>query len=191
MKRNNLLLLAFSILIGCESDKPSIKKDQINDVLMLKVDYTSNVFEGGKEFDFSRQSDSFTIVNEYKAPGDFGSVKLVYEEINEVLFFGEIHWMGLGKMKFPVKLQPSDEFIFVDTEDYVTPANGFENVFDPNMQRGKNFDYGKVWASVQNLAKVREYLGSAPGQTVKIFLYTPSVGAGNPADWDWIIYLRK
>lgn len=190
MKRSVLFLLLFSLLVACESADIGKKKNQTNDVLMLKVDYTTNAFEGGKEFDFAHQPDSFTIVHEYKPPSDFGSVKLIYEELDELLFFGEIHWNGLGKMEFPEKLLPPGEFTTVDTEDFISPA-GFENVFDPNEQLGKDYDYQQVWASVQNLVKVRAYLASAPNQRAKIFLYTPSVGAGNPADWDWIIYLRN
>ena len=28
-------------------------------------------------------------------------------------------------------------------------------------------------------------------QKVKLFLYKPSVGMGDPLDWDWIVYLKK
>jgi len=45
--------------------------------------------------------------------------------------------------------------------------------------------------SVQSLVKVREYLSKNPKTPVKLFLYTPSVGAGNPEDWDWIIFLKN
>lgn len=191
MKPKILLLLLISLLVSCSSDDDAPEENQTNVILMLQVDYTTNVFERGTEFHFQQQSADFTIANEYVEPGDFGSVKLVYEEINEVLFFGTIVWMGLGEMEFPENLQPANQFEVLLTADYVFPANGFENVFDPSNQHGENFDYTEVWSSVQNLVKVREYLNSNPNQTVKLFLYTPSVGVGNPADWDWIIYMKK
>lgn len=191
MKLKVLLFAMIFMLIGCESDDNADVEQQTNQILMLKVDYTTNEFEGGKEFDFSQQSESFTITNEYVEPGDFGSVKLIYDEIDEQLFFGTIHWMGLGEMEFPEELQPASEFEFVLTEDYVFPSNGFENIFDPANQQGEDFDYQKIWGSVQSSVKVREYIESNPEQKVKIFLYTPSVGVGNPSDWDWIIYMKK
>ena len=157
-------------------------------VLMLTVDYTTNTFKGGKEFVFANNSDTFTITNEYKEPGDFGWIKLYYEEINELLFYGTIHWRGCGKMLFPKDLLDSNQFQRNQRNDYVTPKNGFEDVFPViNMV----FDYELAWSAVQSLVKVREYLWSNPEQTVKMFLYTPSVGCGNPEDWYWVIYLKK
>lgn len=192
MKANILLLSIIGLLIGCNSDDDSAGVNQVNQVLMLKVDYNTNTFEGGKEINFSEKSEVFSIINEYEAPGDFGSVKLIYEEIDEVLFYGTIIWMGKGEMEFPKSLRPASEFEVVLTQDYYYPGNGgFENVFDPNDLFENDFDYTEVWNSVQSLIKVREYLNSNPNQTVKLFIYTPSVGVGNPADWDWIIYMKK
>ena len=51
--------------------------------------------------------------------------------------------------------------------------------------------YNEVWTSVQSLVKVRQYLYSNPNASVKLFLYTPSVGIGNPAEWDWIIFMKN
>lgn len=188
MKTRILLLSLISLLLGCNSDNVDLNNDAPTQVLMLKVDYTTYAFEGGTEFGFSKQSDNFTITNEYKKPGDFGSVKLIYDELNETLFEGTIHWMGLGEMTFPKKLQSPEEFDFTITQDFVYPKNGFENVFNPTNQK---YEYDKVWASVQGIVKAREYLHENPNQKVKIFLYTPSVGVGDPLDWDWIIYLKK
>lgn len=155
---------------------------------MLKVDYTTHAFEGGTEFNFSKQVDNFTIVNDYVEPGYFGSVKLIYKELDEILFFGTIHSMELGEMLFPKSLQPAKDFDAVLTDDYVFPESGFENVFNPyNME----YEYQRAWSAVQSLVKVREYLRANPNQKIKVFLYTPNVGVGNPLDWDWIIYLKK
>lgn len=188
MKTRILLLLLISLLFSCNSDNVDLDKDAPTQVLMLKVDYTTHAFEGGTEFGFSKHTDDFTIINEYVQLGDFGSVKLIYKELNETLFFGTIHWMGLGEMTFPESLKPADDFKNVDTEDLVYPMGGFENVFNPHNQE---YEYDKVWLSVQSLVKVREYLRENPNQKAKMFLYTPSVGVGDPLDWDWIIYLKR
>lgn len=187
MKTRVLILSLISLLFSCNSDYVDID-EETTQVLMLKVDYTTNTFEGGIEFNFLNETDNFTIVNEYVEPNDFGSVKLIYKELNKTLFNGTIHWMGLGEMTYPEKLESPKTFKTVGTYDLVYPKNGFENVFNPNNQK---YEYEVVWQSIQQLVKVREYLHANPDQKVKLFLYTPSVGAGDPLDWDWIFYLKK
>lgn len=190
MERSIPLIALLTLFLSCSKvDLKKIHESQTeNKVLMLKVDYTTNKFEGGKEFTFKNSSQSFTIDTEYRAPGDFGSIKLVYRELDEPLFDGSIIWMGLGKMTFPSDLKPASAFNSVLTADVIYPANGFENVFNLHNE---TYDYSIVWMPIQHLVKVREYLKSNPNQKVKIFLYTPSVGVGNPADWDWIIYMKN
>ncbi|NUY81145.1 hypothetical protein HUK80_09590 [Flavobacterium sp. MAH-1] len=192
MKSKNLLLmLSLVLLSACTGDdatsSPNIDPVTGNKVLMLKVDYTTNEFEGGTEFTFDEPATTFTVTNEYQEPGDFGWVKLYYDELDTKIFDGEIHWMGLGTLHFPESFEPADSFQHVLTDDYATP-NGFENVFNPS---GQEFDYNQPWSHVQGLVKVRQYLQSNPEASAKIFLYTPSVGIGNPADWDWIIILKN
>lgn len=190
MKTKTLLLLFTLALFGCDSNlmTSDLDKNEVSQVLMLKVDYTSNTFKGGTEFKFTGKSDNITIETEYKEPSDFGSVKLVYKELDEMLFFGTIHWMGLGEMTFPKKINPAEMFGATLTADYVSPVNGFEDIFNPNNME---LDYREPWMAVQYYTKVREYLSANTNQKVKMFLYRPSVGIGNPKDWSWIIYLNK
>jgi hypothetical protein len=191
MKKYILILASFfSLFISCTKgkDETVARTTNANNVLVLKVDYNTNRFEGGKELTFSDTSTNMTITNQYVAPGDFGSIKLKYQELNEILFDGTIVWAGLGQVNFPQNLLDSNQFDRVMTADYVTPIAGFENVFNPD---NSTYNYNAIWMSVQSLAKVRQYLYSNPNATVKLFLYTPSVGMGNPAEWDWYIFMKK
>ena len=158
-------------------------------VLMLKVDYLTNTFEGGYEFAFDNVPNSFNMRREYRSPGDFGYVKFYYYETGDILFHGSIIWMGEGKIHFPKNLLPADVFDTVDSADFITPKNGFENMMG-EFQPGQ-IDYEEAWGSIQGLVKVRQYLNANPEQTVKIFLYTPCVGVGDPEHWDWIIFLKR
>lgn len=191
MKAKILTITIFILtLISCSKDNddtitPSTNQ---NNVLVLKVDYNTNTFEGGKELSFSSTISNMTVINQYVPPSDFGSIKLIYQELNETLFDGTIVWNGLGQMNFPQNLLNANQFDRVLTADYVSPNSGFENVFNPN---NATYNYNSIWASVQSLVKVRQYLISNPNATVKIFLYTPSVGIGNPAEWDWIVILKN
>lgn len=190
MKTKNLLLVLFAVLFGCSSENVDIDidSDAPNQILMLKVDYTTNAFQGGTILGFSKKSESFSITNEYVEPGDFGSVKLIYKELNQTIFSGSIIWMGLGEMTFPEKLVSPDKFKSVPTYDFIMPKNGYEDIFNPGNIELK---YEKAWGAVQGLVKTREFLTANPNQKAKMFLYTPSVGMGDPKDWYWIIYLKK
>ena len=176
-----IIILSFS---SCKN----IDESGVSKVLVLKVDYLTNKFEGGTELTFTKSSPNFNIQPIYISPGDFGNMSMIYQDINELLFDGSIVWMGKGYIKYPRNFIPANRFEIVLTSDYVIPKNGFENVFNPN---NTNYDYSPIWSSVQSLVKVREYLSKNPKTPVKLFLYTPSVGAGNPEDWDWIIFLKN
>lgn len=180
-------LILLIIILSFSSCK-NIDESGVSKVLVLKVDYLTNKFEGGTELTFTKSSPNFNIQPIYISPGDFGNISMIYQDINELLFDGSIIWMGEGNIKYPRNFIPANRFEIVLTSDYVIPKNGFENVFNPN---NTNYDYSQIWMSVQSLVKVREYLSKNPKTPVKLFLYTPSVGAGNPEDWDWIIFLKN
>lgn len=188
-----LLMLSLVMLASCSSNDDAsqpVNTDPVtgNKLLMLKVDYLTNEFEGGTELTFDDLAETFTIAQEYMPPGDFGNLKLYYDELDVKIFDGDIIWMGLGTLYYPDNFQPAASFDHVLTDDYITPAEGFENVFNPQAQ---TYDYNGPWSHVQGLVKVRQYLQTNPDASVKLFLYTPSVGIGNPADWDWIIMLKN
>jgi hypothetical protein len=189
-KMSILFVSAFAFFACNNTIEPEAVEgsDSDNQILLLKVDYTTNTFEGGKELFFTQPAETFTITSEYKEPGDFGSIKLFYSEIDEPLFYGTIIWMGCGKILYPENWLPVVDFARTITEDYVFPANGFENVFN---SYGNTLDHRIVWGAVQNVIKAREYLQSNPNQKVKLFFYQPSVGMGDPKDWKWIVFLKK
>lgn len=176
-----IIILSFS---SCKN----IDESGVSKVLVLKVDYLTNKFEGGTELTFTKSSPNFNIQPIYISPGDFGNISMIYQDINELLFDGSIIWMGKGYIKYPRNFIPANHFNRVLTSDIVFPKQGFENLFNPD---NTNYDYTQIWMSVQSLVKVREYLSKNPKTPVKLFLYTPSVGAGNPEDWDWIIFLKN
>jgi hypothetical protein len=175
-----------------------------NQILLLKVDYTTHVFEGGNELTPEKQADTFTISTEYKAPGDIGNIKLYYSEINELIFDGDIIWMGKGAIHFPENWwneTNDNKFNHVGTYDLRTPQNGFELI--SNNGQITEFKYGtfdenettneirSAWSVVQGLKIVRDYLQANPEEKVKVYFYQPSVGAGDPADWKWIFILKR
>jgi hypothetical protein len=177
------------IFISCTKESTKEKNIQITDnkVLMLKVDYTTNTFEGGKEFSFDVDTDTFTTNYQYNPPADFGSIKIFYSELSTLLFDGDIIWMGNGEIHFPTDFQPASSFEYVNTFAAIDlPA--VENIFNLDNQE---YNYVDPLNQVIYLSKVIEYRNSNPTTPAKIFLYQPSVGIGDPATWKWIILFKN
>jgi hypothetical protein len=166
-----------------------------NKVLALKIDLLTNTFEGGKEMEFDATVDNFTIAADYDFPGDFGGVTLNYAEVSQPLFSGTIHWMGLGEMTYPVIDAPT-AFAVMDNETPQPAAANFEVIAyseygytQPYFEEAP--DYNAIWDAVDHLQLVEDYRTANPTAKVQLFLYTPSVGGGDPTQWDWIVFLKN
>ena len=174
---------------GGTTSKDTIPASSGTGILMLIVDYTTNDFVGGKELHFDKKSPSFTITHEYKPAGDFGWMKLYYSEIDELIFHGDIIWMGCGKIEFPTDILNVEEFAQVPTDDLRWPQKGFEPIFPVDtLWNEPNFTIERAWTSIQGLVKTREYLSA---EKVKVYEWQPSVGWGDIADRKWIFFLKK
>lgn len=201
MKKIISLLSLFILLTSCSTDLLNqangtdlANQSGNNKVLLLKVDYTTNTFEGGKELTFDSNTTTFSTNYQYVTPADFGSIKIFYTELNSLLFYGDIIWMGTGEIHFPTNFQPASSFEYALTADYYNEPV-YENIFDPNVYPANIplplYDYSVIWTQIQGLVKVREYRNANPSATLKLFLYQPSVGIGDPATWKWIIILKN
>ena len=195
MKNLYLLSILLVALTSCTSDsKSTVDQPNINKILMLKVDYTTNTFEGGKEFEFDVNTPNFSTNIDYLQPSDIGFVKVFYTELNTLLFDGTIHWNGVGQINYPTDFLPATAFEYVDIENfYQEPV--FENIFDANTYPQNlplpPYNYTPIWVKLQALAKVRAYRDANPNATAKIFLYQPSVAIGDPATYKWIIIFKN
>ena len=191
MKKALFIFFIFvSLFSSCSEENAPAENNtnEPNKVLLLKVDYLTNTFQGGKETTYTENSNTFTISHQSVPAADFGNIKLKYNEINQILFDGDIIWMGLGQIHYPQNMLAANQFGAVLTADVVFPTTNFNPILSqPNL--GNN--YNQVWMAVQNLVKVRQYLISNPTGVVYLYLYTPSVGVGNPADWKWIILMKN
>ena len=192
MKKGILYLLLIGIFFSC--DKNDVEKIQIvtNNVVLLKVDFLTSVFEGGKELEFSVSSSNFTISSTYQEPGDFGDVQLFYDELSEKLFDGTIIWMGIGARSYPETINLPNSFSVL-TDSLPQPENSmFENViYSEYAYYPDTIEYIDIWTSINNLEIVSNYRNSNPNGKINLFLYTPSRGIGDPADWDWYVIMKN
>ncbi|MFL9845378.1 hypothetical protein [Flavobacterium rhizosphaerae] len=187
------LFLMGLLAVSCNDDEPGISDPNPvtgNKVLMLKVDYQTYAFEEGTQLEFE-EATNFTVGVDYHPPGDFGSVALYYSETGQKLFEGGIVWMGLGDMTYPQELNDASAFVTMNgevSEPEFEPVNYNEEEAAPMTE---DADFTAIWNAVNNLQLVNDYRAANPNATVKVFLYTPSVGVGNPADWDYFVFIKN
>jgi hypothetical protein len=190
MKEIASILFAF-LMFSCSSDSEPIVLNEVNKVILLKVDFLTNAFEGGKELEFST-SESFTISSTYNPPGDFGDIQLYYSELDEMIFDGTIIWLGNGAISYPEEIDAAENFSRLDENLELPESSMFETVmYDQFAYYPENIDYSGIWNSIGNLEIVQNYRNSNPQGKINLFLYTPSVGAGEPSEWDWYIYIKN
>lgn len=185
-----LFLVLISFTLSCDKEDEFEIPNEANKVVLLKVDYLTNAFEGGKELEFPASTD-FTISTTYNNPSDFGDVQLYYSEVNEKIFDGTIVWMGTGEATYPTAIDLP--YTFPLGNNLPLPNTGmFEKVmYDQFAIYPDSIDYSGIWNSIHNLEVVSDYQNSNPNGKINLFLYTPSVGIGNPADWDWYVILKN
>ena len=192
MKKGILYLLLIGIFFSC--DKNDGKEIQLttNKVVLLKVDFLTSVFEGGKELEFSVSSSNFTISSTYQEPGDFGDVQLFYDELSEKIFDGTIIWMGTGVRSYPGTIDLPNSFSMLSDRLPLPDNSMFESVrYSEYAHYPDTIDYSAIWNSINYLEIVSNYRNSNPNGKINLFLYTPSVGIGDPTEKDWYVILKN
>lgn len=162
-----------------------------NKVLLLKVDYLTQAFEGGKLLSFPT-TNGFSIASEYQSPGDFGGIVLRYAQNSQMIFSGTIHWAGLGQMDYPQNLDPAASFSSAPNPLPLPESSAFATVdYDPYAFYPDPLPLMQIWNAIDNLQLVSAFRASNPNAAINVFLYTPSVGIGNPEDWDYFVILKN
>ena len=195
MKLFNALAFAIAsimivvLLASCKKNEPQ-PTNTTNKLVLLQVDYMTNVFEGGKELEFDSlpYSSNFTISFDYDPPGDFGDIQLFYTEADEIIFDGTMIWMGIGKVNYPIM----DTSSFFVTEAYPLNLPG-EETFEwvAYTQPSSEIPYESIWNDISQLSIVAEYRSSNPNSKIHLFLYIPASGPGCPSLNNWYVILKN
>ncbi|MFT4661389.1 MAG: hypothetical protein ACI8XB_001666 [Patiriisocius sp.] len=199
MNKSFLYLIALSIvLISCSKENqlndvdPIIVSDN-NKMLMLKIDYTTLVFEEGIEFNFNSLGsyDSIPLSVLINEPGDFGDITILHSPTADSIFFGTVIWSGLGERIFPETMSPATSFV---SSPLLGPAPLPEN-FTLNMINSSNsedleiIDFESTWGAISNLESVANYVQNEVH--LALLKYTPGVGIGDPEEWDWYLMIYQ
>lgn len=177
-----------------EIDIPGVDSN----ILIMKVDYQTFQYEGYTTVNVditNNSSDTIPFLAEYCPPGDIGYIKLFYENSSHLLFYGGMIWMGCGNLHFPTSFMElpaqsaglpypgNNRICFIDFSGAQQPLPWNYDLVDETMIEN-------VWETISKQPEFQHYY-SKTNKKVAVFLYTPSVGGGNPADWDFIIFVEK
>lgn len=162
-----------------------------NDVLVMMVDYmTLNCmgYTTVKIADELAASDTIPFCIESKDPSDFGFVKLYYGRNvpGNLLFSGTIVWMGCGKMDYPTG------FVMGKSNLFNIPSmgeNGMSYIGGGSEDLDKR-EQLRIWQSVSKMESF-QWFYSRTQKKVAVYLYTPSVGMGDPADWYYLVFVEN
>lgn len=153
-------------------------------IFTFAVDYTTNKFLGGYQVILPQPVDTLEMMCEYNSPGDFGDVAWFEKTTGTKLFSGTIIWAGKGERTFPEQITPPSSYLKLEKP---SPTPEFIPLYHYEEHPGFGTDYKNMWGAIKNLQQVSWLTSSSQAY---VYLYQPSVGAGNPADWYWLIFLK-
>ena len=166
--------------------------DLHKNILISKVDYLTFRYKGFYALNVQNPVQSGTeipFLAQYQSPGDFGWIKLYYQNTNNLLMSGGIVWMGCGHLDFPtgfragLSANSSLPYPGQGKIAYIDNSGNYQTVSDES-------DLQHVWQTVSKQQEFRHYYANSH-KKVAVYLYTPSVGMGNPADWYYLVFVEQ
>jgi len=182
------------LMVSSCKDKSLENQDGVSKKLVvLKVDYSTYDFEGGQLIElpaYTNLTDTLPIIINYIEPSDFGSLSVYYSSTNSssLVFDGSVIWAGLGSRSYPSTLAAAPDFPLLSAPLANIDSTEFQLVhYELGNQK---IYYDSIWGGINNLDVVN-YCRSQNSTKMALFLYQPSLGPGDPADWDWYIVMEK
>jgi hypothetical protein len=94
--------------------------------------------------------------------------------------------MGKGTIKFPTAFDTSTTFVRVNSALPEPDSSRFQIIHYDKFQ---SIQTTEIWQAIGKLKVTEDYLQF--NKHIGLFLYTPSVGIGNPLEWDWFVFLSN
>ena len=178
---------------SCKKEDDNDQENVSKTLVLLKVDYLTHDFEGGQLVELpasTNLSDTLPLIVNYVAPSDFGSLSVYYNSYSptSLVFDGSIVWNGLGSRSFPSSLAAAVDFPLLSSPLAAIDSTEFKVIhYDLAPQQ---IYYDSIWDGIKNL-EIVGFVRSTSTTKMALFLYRPSDGPGDPADWDWYILMEK
>jgi len=161
-------------------------------ILISKVDYLTFRYKGFYALNVSNKLNSgneIPFLSQYQSPGDFGYIKLFYRNTDNMLMDGTIIWSGCGHLNFPDNFRaglPMDNGLPYPGQSRIAFINDGGNYMTVTDERELQY----IWQSVSRQKEFQHYYGNS-SKKVAVYLYTPSVGVGDPADAYYLVFTEQ
>lgn len=161
-------------------------------ILICKVDYLTFRYKGYYALNVTDKintGNEIPFMANYQSPCDFGGIKLYYRNTNNLLMDGTIVWSGCGTLNFPTSFRAGEQldkglkYPGQNHISYIDNSGSYVNVTDEK-------DLKQVWQSV-SCQKEFQHFYRHSSKKVAVYLYTPSVGVGNPADAYYMVFTEQ
>ena len=189
-------LQVYNLRVGQPLDEFTRNDLQDNDlhkhILISKIDYMTFRNRGFYALNVSKKLEEgleIPFVADYETPGDIGYIKLYYRNTNNLLMNGTIIWSGCGKLSFPERfragylLEKGLPFPGVDRIGFIGNNGKYTSTTDETELRN-------IWQTLSKQKEFQHYFGNST-KKVAVYLYTPSVGIGNPYDAYYIVFTEQ
>ena len=168
--------------------------DLQKNILISKVDYLTYRPRGFYAMNVQNpviSGNEIPFVAQYQAPADFGWFKLFYQTTDNLLAHGSITWMGCGELMFPESFRAGqklncgmpypgqNKIAYIDDNGHYCTVNSSQEV---GLQR--------IWQTLSKQEEFQHYYNNSH-KKVAVYLYTPSVGIGDPADWYYLVFTEQ
>ena len=187
-----LSLLVLLLLISCKDENSNDNVKVSKMLMLLKVDYQTNVLEGGAHIELASYDnffDSIPLQVNYVEPADFGSLSVYYEPTNGLIFDGSIILDSLGQVNYPASFFAGGEFSVMDEPLPAIDSTMFQLVH--YELDGTPIDYTAIWDAVSNLQNVNVYRLAKVNSKIGLFLYAPNTETGDQSEWSWYLIFEK
>ena len=162
-----------------------------SDLIGVQVDFQTGVVEGGAYYAnivLPNAPDSLPIgLKSYTPAGDFGNIQWEWKPSQELLFNGDIVWMGLGTRIVPEFLTAPEDLGWKATAA-AAPDSAQQQWLAQKWNENLPIDVATLWSEVLHLPC---FHNRREGLPIAIYLYTPSVGIGDPATWKYWIWIPQ
>ena len=163
-------------------------------ILISKVDYLTFQYKGFYALNVTDKlniGNEIPFVSECQSPSDLGYVKLFYRNTNNLLMYGTIVWSGCGELNFPESFRAGQRL----SSGLPYPGQGhiaFINSSGRYTTVTDETDLQRIWQSISCQKEFQHYYYSKPcHKRVAVYLYTPSVGIGDPADAYYLVFTEQ
>ena len=142
-----------AFVCGCppEDNYAPVPYEEVDKVVVLVVDDTTNKFEGGGYYFYDKLYPSFNLKVENIPANDVGYITVHFEEPNDLVYYATQILNGKGDFIIPKPFYDATYFDVLDQEDFLSfPVDAIELT---NL--GNNGNVEEKWAAIQNLRVVR------------------------------------